>query len=386
MVRTSNASRLVAFSLCAALATAQTSTQPASSSTSAPPSSTTPLPTLTAAANASTTTDMPMTIWDIANSLLSSYYPSTTLTQIDTLTWPATVVVGSSTYSVQPESTSTPTTSSVASKSPGNSAQSGPKLGGDEKIGVAVGAAVGAVAVAVLAVVLCCMYRRRKATGSFFLRRPTPSVTGSDIEAWRSPIDRHSSVRSNGPSSLWAERYDRLSDEPSGHLQPPPMAMHPAFARQYSQQSLSEKNPFFTPEERSHEHFELDGAGVATKPSHEPIEQHAERGARPPTPFSPMLQVDTTTSHEASRIVNENPFASEEDEEANDLVSPIVPPARSPERRYSPMVHYPSWSEVSEFDFSGEGRRSTRNTSSNEDVSDGWHPRRESVIGRHELD
>ncbi|KAK1033828.1 hypothetical protein LTR33_016667 [Friedmanniomyces endolithicus] len=54
---------------------------------------------------------------------------------------------------------------------------------------------------------------------------------------------------------------------------------------------------------------------------------------------------------------NHNPFASPEDEdEMTDIVSPIIP-ARSPERRHSPMVHYPSWSEVSSFDFAGEGPR-----------------------------
>ena len=86
-----------------------------------------------------------------------------------------------------------------------------------------------------------------------------------------------------------------------------------------------------------------------------------------------------------------NPFASPEDDDIEDerldMVSPIIP-ARSPERRHSPMVHYPSWSEVSEFDFSGDNRRvhpSLRGQSSNEDGGDGWRPTRESTIGRQEL-
>jgi len=101
-----------------------------------------------------------------------------------------------------------------------------------------------------------------------------------------------------------------------------------------------------------------------------------------------------------------NPFASPEDhevaaqeamarheaaEEEDDIVSPILP-SRSP-RRNSPLVHYPSWGEVSEFDFSGQhesagGRRRDQreySDSSNSSGGDGYRRQRESVIGRTEL-
>lgn len=67
-------------------------------------------------------------------------------------------------------------------------------------------------------------------------------------------------------------------------------------------------------------------------------------------------------------------------EEAADVVSPM---AEAPKKRHTqpfPMVHYPSWSEVSDFDFVGNnGSSYKRNT------VDGWHPWRERKDGRYEL-
>jgi hypothetical protein len=79
-------------------------------------------------------------------------------------------------------------------------------------------------------------------------------------------------------------------------------------------------------------------------------------------------------------IQTSNPFSSPEDQEADDIISPILP-SRSPERRYSPIIHYPSWSEVSEFDFAGEGRRRM-----SDGGDDGWRPGQDrGMDGRHEL-
>ncbi|TKA55281.1 hypothetical protein B0A49_11716, partial [Cryomyces minteri] len=50
---------------------------------------------------------------DIGESLISSYYPSTTITDISTLTFPSTVVIGSSTFIVHTSSKSTPTPTST---------------------------------------------------------------------------------------------------------------------------------------------------------------------------------------------------------------------------------------------------------------------------------
>lgn len=69
----------------------------------------------------------------------------------------------------------------------------------------------------------------------------------------------------------------------------------------------------------------------------------------------------------------------EDQDEAADLVSPIVS-TRGAERRSTPMVHYPSWSEVSDFDFSGDGGGDSKR-----ETAQGWHPWRERKDGRYEL-
>lgn len=192
------------------------------------------------------------------------------------------------------------------------------------------------------------------------------------------------------------------------------MSQHPAFAAARlpgSSRSTSEDNFFYTPAERMDarlgygrdlEHgpydphpVELDDNGHARRRSSESL--HAT-GDRPPTPFSPMEMMGFGASRAAppSQVERRdfgnnpaqsqaaNPFTSPEDEE-DDIVSPILP-SRSPERRHSPMVHYPSWSEVSEFDFNGDGRQGLRNMSSSEtDGGDGWQPTRDRMSGRYEL-
>lgn len=90
---------------------------------------------------------------------------------------------------------------------------------------------------------------------------------------------------------------------------------------------------------------------------------------------------------------HENPFTSSNDEndEAADAISPMAP-VKSLERirpvskvtstdfKNFPMVHYPSWSEVSDFDFAGADGGGGRKT-----ATDGWHPWRERKDGRYEL-
>jgi hypothetical protein len=66
----------------------------------------------------------------------------------------------------------------------------------------------------------------------------------------------------------------------------------------------------------------------------------------------------------------------------------MQPPSRSPARRHSPMVHYPSWTEVSEFNFSGESDLSDGNMRAHRSRSsggDGYGRDRDSVVGRTEL-
>lgn len=382
------------------VALAQTKTA-VSSVTSVPTSSITSVPS---SASGTSTSDPAMTLWDIANSLLTSYYPSTSLTQVDTLTWPSAVVIGSSTYTVPPTSVATSGPNDASASQTGAPQSTAPAKGltNDKKLGIAIGVVVGSLAFAILGVVFFCMHRRKRTTGDFFHRRATPSITDSDIDTWRQPTSWQRA--STGPEEAWPNRYNEMPARV-----PPPMSMHPAYAgaftRHQSSTETSEDNPFFTPQESarsSPDHYDpeavmapYDAPAVIDSPH-----RAVQRDSRPSTPFSPMMMGANTSAHVRQQQLQQHqhqqphgaahdPFASPEDDEADDVVSPIVP-TRNSERRYSPMVHYPSWGEVSEFDFSGSGsgsggNRTVRSTPSNDEDSDGWRPRRESTIGRSEL-
>ncbi|KAK0886678.1 hypothetical protein LTR02_017924 [Friedmanniomyces endolithicus] len=419
---------IVAIASTALQTNAQTSSS-APTLTSSGQSTITPASSVNAA---SSSTNEPLALWSEARTLLSSYYPSTTLTQVASLTWPSAVVIGSSTYSVPPKSTGTPVTSVLAESTTAATPVASQGMRSDEKLGVGIGVAVGAVALIVLGLIFCVLHKRRKASGTFFKRRPTPSVSDSDVEAWRSPMSRQTSTRSYGPSRDWMQQYNRMSEAPVAGVQPPPMAMHPAFVHQHSSRSTSEENPFFTPSESPD--YSMTGAGASasaaaagahhyrntdTPSTVSTLTPEPQQQPRSVTPFSPAMMSTSWAQrmHDDPQhqnpyhnqyhneplhlpAPNHNPFASPEDEhEMDDIVSPIIP-ARSPERRHSPMVHYPSWSEVSSFDFAGEGghgggvagrnSRAARSEPSSVEGSgsDGWRPalgRGDSMYGRSEL-
>lgn len=75
------------------------------------------------------------------------------------------------------------------------------------------------------------------------------------------------------------------------------------------------------------------------------------------------------------------------DQQRRHGVSPPTPSPNGAELTPLTAVHYPSWSEVSEFDFVGEGGfrpRPSRNRRYH-DGGDGWRPGRDSVFGRYEM-
>ena len=255
---------------------------------------------------------------------------------------------------------------------------------GDKTLSIVIGVVVGCVALAIMGLIFFCLHRRRKRTGSFFLRRWTPSPTG-----WRPPHDdtEHFGNVSYVTGGVPYEQQPKLPQvtEMQRRGNTPPVNMHPAVLAS-SSRSTSDDNPFFTPQERStaqlHEidgqairHVELDHGDPSQRRSSSSV-----GNSRPPTPFSPLMMQQMPGPSQRPQI-HVNPFASSEDREAEDVVSPIVP-TRSPERRYSPVVHYPSWDEVSEFNFSDDERAARAQAA---DGGDGYRRVMERRDGRHEL-
>jgi hypothetical protein len=426
-------------------------------------------------------TDIPLELWGIANSLLSSYYPSTTVSNVASLTWPSVVVIESSTYTVhsatkssatspttspsisssaspisspttlatipvtsndvsRPLSTDTSTATGAEPSDEANESSGHPK---DRTLGIALGIVFGVIAVAVMILALCCVDRRQKRHGGNGIfpsrRRRATSPTDSEVGAWRARHPHMGMVTTiagpmaqahNRPPREWVDRYNRLADQ-----QTPPAHMHPAFMHQHidSTGTATESNPFFTPEARSTENAGLPSAQPEYHPGYPQVpiksgfnvdvvpyapyrpearrsqsshrrssssdRSMVERVSRPPTPFSPMMMLQASSPPKHT-----NPFVSEYDEDAaqrqrltqqepeayegDDVVSPMQPPSRSPARRHSPMVHYPSWTEVSEFNFSGESDLSDGNMRAHRSTSSGrddYGRDRDSVVGRTEL-
>lgn len=400
--------------------------------------------TVTGKALASTS-DTPLSIWGIAESLLSEYYPSSTITQIASLSWPATVIIDGQTYSVHPGSSKVLLTSSEASSAtksvampisksslevtaattttyvsksllaektgaptpdPQNqtSVDSSSGLNSDGKVAIVIGVVFGAIALTIIGIIALCLRRRKRRTGSYFKGRSTPSTIRREVEPWRLPDDPAVTMASYAPSHGYPTdtAYHGALD---GHqrLPPPPVAVHPAISRNLSCQVAGERDPFITPQERagygmrseplSSDIIGFAGASIPNEddgihrkpvPTAAPSNTTAatlkndyqdqgimngnfvarelktqyenntrselRREDRPPTPLLHMMMRSGSVYQPYH---HSNPFFSEEDEEAEDLVSPVIP-AKSPERRHSPLVHYPSWDEVSEFDFTGE--------------------------------
>jgi hypothetical protein len=353
----------------------------------------------TAAPSSTTTQAMPLVLLSIAKSLISENYPDETITDVGTLTWPTTVVLGSKTYTISPKVTSSSTDSETTRDAPSQTEEivkptetSAKTVSntdgndwGDKRLGIIIGAVVGAVCLILLTLIFCCLRRRKRDNGSFFLRRSTPSTRSNG--SWMPGSNRpdtygNTTYVSAAPALDREPKYPQVSTIPRGNT--PPVAMHPAFLHHESSRSTSDENPFYTPDETSRTKLnmhEIDGQEVKyVEMEHdEPANRRSLADDRPPTPFSPLMMLQQPgPSHQPA--IYTNPFSSPEDEEADDVVSPIVPPTRNPERRYSPMVHYPSWDEVSAFSFSGDEREGHH-----EDGGDGWRPPPGRQNGRYEL-
>ncbi|KAI4742296.1 hypothetical protein E4T50_07257 [Aureobasidium sp. EXF-12298] len=236
-----------------------------------------------------------------ANSLIKSQYPSTTVTDLASLTWPTTVVIGGQTYtipatetslstsdSISPSSaiasttenarpilTSTASTTIPSATSTSSSQSSHTHMSGDKRLGIILGVVLGLIAVTIAAFLIFLLHRRRKNTGTFFKRRPS-SPSDSEVSSWRN----------NGE----AEKYGNSNAPP---LLEPQMAAHDPYATRswtnddddmnlgYHGYRLDEHSG---PAELSAERSER-GSFHRTISSENAYPR--DRQDRPPTPFSP---------------------------------------------------------------------------------------------------
>ena len=176
----------------------------------------------------------------------------------------------------------------------------------------------------------------------------------------------------------------------------PPMAMQSDAAQRPSQSTI-EDHAYYTPAERRSSAYsrprepeesearrdgaELDQHSPANRLTAMSLDVPPRPMSASPTGVMRQLISDTQRQHNEE---GQNPFSSAEDDEIADVISPIAPPtqpSKAVERvRSMPIVHYPSWSEVSDFDFAGDGKRRSWGKSGGS-----WHPWRERKDGRHEL-
>ena len=297
------------------------------------------------------------------------------------------------------------------------------------------------MALGILIFLVWFVHRRKSRAGSSSAReRLTPS--DDEIQTWRGP---QSTTLIHHPEKYAAE------DATSPFV--PPSGAHSAFTRNYTnndgieptEYSNGASNPFQTPYEsyaglaasdsRRASLHELHGeSSMQMLNDRRPpslITRAAMSAVRPSTPHTTFLMRDMTSpvspispaddvqrhdfDHEAQVDAHEywrehsssdfhdsghtslhnrssvsNPFLSEEDDDA--LEPPPSIPSRSPRRRSSPVVHYPTENEISTFNFGLAGMHRQLGEQGVEDAhgEDGWRgqyppPRKESTIGRHEM-
>lgn len=233
-----------------------------------------------------------------ANSLLQSQSPSTTITDLASITGTTTVVIGSQTYTLpstetslssssstspssaiasttenaRPILTSTASTTLSSATSAASKQSSQSNNSGDKRLGIILGVVLGSIAVAIGAFLIWFLHRRRKNTGTFFKRRPS-SPSDTEVSSWRS----------NGE----AEKYGRPDAPP---LLEPQMAAHGGYATRTWTNDDDDMHLGY----RGYRLDDHDGpAELSAERSERGSFRRTEDGYvrdrqdRPPTPFSP---------------------------------------------------------------------------------------------------
>lgn len=236
-----------------------------------------------------------------------------------------------------------------------------------------------------------CLRRRRKSTGSYFRgRSPAPLLlaNASRPDSAASSVPEATIYVSAG-SRKWEGRISRTPA--TSHHSAPEMA-ESSRSVERGEGSTSGDTPFYTPQEQRSIANSNHGDSDTREPCHpaalehdNPMQIHtstsAYDAAYQPTPFSPAEMKpqgsNTLQQYEAQR---QSPFASPHDDEGVDAISRLAPSKNTERVQSFPGVHYPSWSEVSDFDFTGDGGGQFKRKD-----GEGWHPWRERRDGRYEL-
>jgi len=255
----------------------------------------------------------------------------------------------------------------------------------DKRLGIALGVTLGLVAIGLLVFLLLCMRRRKRKTGTY-QKYGKQLPDDSEIESWRTPES------SNHQTRIWSDKqapFEHTAPSMAMLSAPAPMAAA-ANLRHDSNGTGSSGSTWHTPysvpaelaASRSSEHLPL----AAAAQQHEDYNNAGSRRYRPATPLmhpammsgrsraelpqygdSPVSPITPHQAEYTSVPQSSNPFWSPEDVEANrdyrrsgdgfylvandGYVTLPPPPPRSPHRRNSPHIHYPSGTEISNFDF-----------------------------------
>lgn len=340
---------------------------------------------------------------ELANSILTSAYPSTVITDIATLEWP------SSTTSSDP--TTTPIESSTSSTSEPTEAARTPEDdsadGGGVSLGLILGIVFGVVAL-LLILLAACLYRRRRSKKRQGSGTETPSDDGSDLlrmhRGRREFPEKYNTIPAPPPPRTASPQFNRYSADENTLKNPftqtspvPATSIHPAHRNESAVRDWAQSSPYYAPHLHStppmssapplpHQSSGSSGSSrdsgyyghsrdgqIAELPGNQPPHQGNYPSKRQSfeNPFtSPAYRVrsqsntsisrrpvakDSVTSltrrsdnRLSSQLVSE---LSEESSEPNVAPgTPYVPP-RSPKRRSGTYVHYPTVSETSDFDF-----------------------------------
>lgn len=289
-----------------------------------------------------------------------------------------------STTSTIATNTGGPTTTQTPSSSDSSESSTAKHHGpSDKTIAIIIGVGVGIVAAVIIGLILCCLRRRKKRTGTLRKRPSTLLSFGSRPSSWASMApDARISILAG--SRKWEGRISatpRRSRQVDVAQDPLPPA-------------TPDENPFYTPDERrSSSSSREDSAGDELAAIRVQDQAESQGHGRPPmselnayprgSPLPTVLfPARPGRSATLQRQQSQPQYASPLDEDTPDadVVSPLAPVQPFDPTRPPRMVHYPSWSEVSEFDFATQNGNSIERK-----PVPGWHPWRERKDGRYEL-